>query len=151
MNPSDSCGHCGRLYRIVRRGLIPTHGAPAGGICPGSEKPPAEDRTYSSTDAVKLTGVANRQLQRWVEAGYISVAVRRDVASSHRRYATREILVARLMKRLLDGGLGSLEAVARLARAHYATLDVMHAIGYRGESQSTEHTIGEGLILTIGE
>jgi hypothetical protein len=53
------------------------------------------------------------------------------------------------MGRLLSAGIRNLEVVESLARKHIEEVDILVVMGHTGDSIATEHTFGEGLMLTI--
>lgn len=123
--------------------------------CEGSRFPPAEsypvetDRPLKMSDVSRSTGIAVHRLRRWIEGGYISTISRKDGVAQAYLIPKEEIQVAVIMDRLLSGGLNDLGMVAQIARKHLEEVDILRMMGHTGDSIATEHTIGEGLVLTI--
>lgn len=107
------------------------------------------DLSYPVVKAAELAGVRKHQLQRWQKHGLLNAIPRGEGRVTQHRYTEEEINVAKIMGMLMAAGFGDLKLVHRLARQHIADLAVLAAMGYSGEQMSTEHTIGDGLLLTI--
>ena len=61
---------------------------------------------YRGTSAASACGISYRQLDYWDRTGLVQPSVRGAAGSgSHRLYAFRDILVLKLVKRLLDTGV----------------------------------------------
>ena len=65
-----------------------------------------EDAGYRGPTACKAAGITYRQLDYWARTGLVEPAVRGATGSgSQRLYGFRDILVLKLVKRLLDTGI----------------------------------------------
>nr|WP_239536982.1 MerR family transcriptional regulator [Arthrobacter roseus] len=65
-----------------------------------------EDAGYRGPTACKAAGITYRQLDYWARTGLVEPAVRGASGSgSHRLYGFRDILVLKVVKRLLDTGV----------------------------------------------
>lgn len=103
---------------------------------------------YLAADAARLARVRTHQIQRWTKRGHIR-SLSRESDAQHHRYSLAEIKVAFYMGRLLSAGIRNLEVVESLARKHIEEVDILVVMGHTGDSIATEHTFGEGLMLTI--
>ncbi|MDN5794592.1 MAG: MerR family transcriptional regulator [Intrasporangium sp.] len=76
-----------------------------------------EDTGYRGTTACKAAGITYRQLDYWARTGLVEPAVRSATGSGTQRlYGFRDILVLKVVKRLLDTGV-SLQQI-RVAITH---------------------------------
>jgi len=98
---------------------------------------------------VKLTGATSRQIRSWVENGIIHSEQRNVGNIQHNRFTYDEICVMTVMVRLIAVGFIKPTVAVELARKHYKDVAVLTEMGYAQVSSSTEHTIGDGLVLTI--
>ncbi len=77
----------------------------------------SEDRGYRGPAACKAAGITYRQLDYWARTGLVEPSVRGAAGSgSQRLYGFRDILVLKVVKRLLDTGV-SLQQI-RVAITH---------------------------------
>jgi DNA-binding transcriptional MerR regulator len=77
----------------------------------------AEDAGYRGPTACKAAGITYRQLDYWARTGLVEPSVRSATGSGTQRlYGFRDILVLKVVKRLLDTGV-SLQQI-RVAIAH---------------------------------
>ena len=81
----------------------------------------SEDTGYRGTTACKAVGITYRQLDYWARTGLVEPSVRSAAGSgSQRLYGFRDILVLKVVKRLLDTGVSLQQirlAVTSLRRA----------------------------------
>jgi DNA-binding transcriptional MerR regulator len=67
---------------------------------------PAEDRGYRGPTACAAAGISYRQLDYWARTGLVEPTIRAATGSgSQRLYSFRDILVLKVVKRLLDTGI----------------------------------------------
>ncbi len=96
------------------------HTAPAGaqGLLFDDDLPDLdEDTGYRGTTACKAAGITYRQLDYWARTGLVEPSVRSATGSGTQRlYGFRDILVLKVVKRLLDTGV-SLQQI-RVAITH---------------------------------
>jgi DNA-binding transcriptional MerR regulator len=79
------------------QGLLFTEDAPA---------PPGEDVGYRGPTACSAAGITYRQLDYWARTGLVVPSVRSAAGSgTHRLYSFRDILVLKVVKRLLEAGV----------------------------------------------
>lgn len=149
------CGVCSFLFIIRDDGTLATHDF-ANERCSGSNgRPVAADSpemNIGTAEFARRSGIGKRKLERWTKENRIRTLPRRlgsGKEATFNRYSPAEVDVAVTMERLLSAGWGDLDAAERIARARARDLDVMRAVGYDGESNATEHTLGDGLVLTI--
>lgn len=72
----------------------------------GLPLPPAEDLGYRGTTACAAAGITYRQLDYWARTGLVEPTVRNATGSgSQRLYAFRDVLILKVIKRLLDAGI----------------------------------------------
>jgi DNA-binding transcriptional MerR regulator len=84
------------------------------------EPPQAETGGYRGPTACSAAGITYRQLDYWARTGLVEPSVRAATGSgSQRLYGFRDILVLKVVKRLLDTGI-SLQQI-RAAVAHLRT------------------------------
>jgi DNA-binding transcriptional MerR regulator len=68
--------------------------------------PPAEDIGYRGHTACSAAGITYRQLDYWARTGLVEPTIRPAAGSgSQRLYSFRDILVLKVVKRLLDTGV----------------------------------------------
>ncbi|BDS48899.1 MULTISPECIES: MerR family transcriptional regulator [Rhodoluna] len=95
---------------------------------------------YRGTSAAAACGISYRQLDYWDRTGLVQPSVRGAAGSgSQRLYAFRDILVLKLVKRLLDTGV-SLQQI-RVA------VDQLHAAGIRDLAEITLMSDGSRVYL----
>ena len=94
------------------------HTAPAQGLLFDDDLPDlAEDVGYRGPTACKAAGITYRQLDYWARTGLVEPSVRSATGSGTQRlYGFRDILVLKVVKRLLDTGV-SLQQI-RVAISH---------------------------------
>ena len=83
-----------------------------------------EHAGYRGPIVCKAAGITYRQLDYWARTGLVEPAVRGAKGSgSHRLYSFRDILVLKVVKRLLDTGvsLANIRAALATLRAHGST------------------------------
>jgi DNA-binding transcriptional MerR regulator len=87
-----------------RRRPLPTQ---AQGLLFGEELPQLDERTaYRGPTACAAAGITYRQLDYWARTGLVEPSVRPATGSgTHRLYSFRDILVLKVVKRLLDTGV----------------------------------------------
>ena len=82
-----------------------------------NEQHTAEDSGYRGPTACKAAGITYRQLDYWARTGLVEPSVRSATGSGTQRlYGFRDILVLKVVKRLLDTGV-SLQQI-RVAISH---------------------------------
>ncbi|MFI6846817.1 MerR family transcriptional regulator [Kitasatospora sp. NBC_00085] len=90
--------------------------------------PTSELIGYRGPTACAAAGITYRQLDYWARTGLLEPSVRSVYpASSHRLYSFRDILLLKIVKRLLDAGV-SLQNI-RVAVAHLQSPDVAGLAG----------------------
>jgi DNA-binding transcriptional MerR regulator len=87
-------------------GRTPSESA-QGSLFEASElRPLAEDLGYRGPVACNAAGITYRQLDYWARTGLVEPSIRSAAGSgSQRLYAFRDILVLRIVKRLIDAGV----------------------------------------------
>lgn len=101
---------------------------------------PNTDGGFKGAVAARAAGITYRQLDYWARTGLVEPTVRGAQGSgSQRLYGFRDILVLKLVKRLLDTGI-SLQQI-RTAVAQ------LHAAGVHDLSQTTLMSDGAGVYL----
>lgn len=94
----------------------------------GIPQPPADDVGYRGPTACAAAGITYRQLDYWARTGLVTPSVRPAAGSgSHRLYSFRDVLLLKIIKRLLDLGI-SLQQV-RTAIDHLRTRGVSDLTG----------------------
>ncbi len=86
--------------------------------------PPAEDVGYRGPTACAAAGITYRQLDYWARTGLVEPSVRAARGSGTQRlYGFRDILVLRVVKRLLDTGISlqQIRSAVGYLREHGAT------------------------------
>jgi len=78
-----------------------------GSLCQDNElRPLPEDVGYRGPIACKAAGITYRQLDYWARTGLVEPSIRSAAGSgSQRLYAFRDILILRIVKRLIDTGV----------------------------------------------
>ncbi|MGO1840134.1 MAG: MerR family transcriptional regulator, partial [Candidatus Microbacterium stercoravium] len=98
------------------------------------------DRGYRGTIAAKAAGITYRQLDYWARTELVVPTIRDAKGSgSQRLYGFRDILVLKLVKRLLDTGI-SLQQI-RVA------VEQLHAAGIRDLASTTLMSDGASVYL----
>src|SRR5690625_8013271 len=116
----------------------------------GSVTPVSEDLGYRGPTACAAAGITYRQLDYWARTGLVTPSVRNATGSgSQRLYSFRDILVLKVVKRLLDTGV-SLQQIRQAVthlRAHgvqsLASITLM-SDGEIGRASSRERVDGMG-------
>ena len=68
--------------------------------------PPSQIRGWRGTAACRVVGITYRQLDYWARTGLVEPSIRRASGSgSNRLYSFRDIIVLKVIKRLLDAGV----------------------------------------------
>ncbi len=86
----------------------------------GESEPPSEDIGYRGPIACSAAGISYRQLDYWARTGLVTPSVRDASGSgSARLYGFRDVLVLKVVKRLLDTGvsLHNIRTAVELLRA----------------------------------
>jgi len=86
--------------------------------------PPPEDVGYRGPTACAAAGITYRQLDYWARTGLVEPSVRSATGSgSQRLYGFRDIVVLRIVKRLLDTGISlqQIRSAVIYLREHGAT------------------------------
>jgi DNA-binding transcriptional MerR regulator len=92
-------------------GAAPGGGAPSGPVQPalfddGVPAPPAAGVGYRGPTACAVAGITYRQLDYWARTGLVTPSVRDASGSGTQRlYSFRDVLVLKLVRRLLDTGI----------------------------------------------
>lgn len=100
----------------------PSAASPRQAVLFGAEDPelPADDVGYRGTVACAAAGITYRQLDYWARTGLVAPSVRDARGSgSQRLYSFRDVLVLKVVKRLLDTGvsLHNIRVAVELLRA----------------------------------
>jgi DNA-binding transcriptional MerR regulator len=96
VSTSDAAGDGGRRVPAAAQGLLFTDDLP---VLP-------EGAGYRGTTACGAAGITYRQLDYWARTGLVQPSVRSATGSgSQRLYSFRDILVLKIVKRLLDTGV----------------------------------------------
>jgi DNA-binding transcriptional MerR regulator len=96
VSTSDAAGDRARRVPAAAQGLLFTDDLP---ILP-------EGAGYRGTTALTAAGITYRQLDYWARTGLVEPSVRSATGSgSQRLYSFRDILVLKIVKRLLDTGV----------------------------------------------
>ena len=107
MNPSGEAQHGSTTVPVAAQGLLFTDDLPE----------LSEDIGYRGPTACKAAGITYRQLDYWARTGLVEPSVRGATGSGTQRlYGFRDILVLKVVKRLLDTGV-SLQQI-RVAIQH---------------------------------
>ncbi|XPP25413.1 MAG: MerR family transcriptional regulator [Leucobacter sp.] len=82
---------------------------------------PNEDGGFKGAVAARAAGISYRQLDYWARTGLVEPTVRSAKGSgSQRLYGFRDILVLKLVKRLLDTGISLQQIRTAVAQLHEA-------------------------------
>ncbi|WP_129668204.1 MerR family transcriptional regulator [Phytoactinopolyspora endophytica] len=101
---ADSTSGTGRAGRVVDS-VVPT-GAAQGQLFEPVVNAVPEDMGYRGPTACNAAGITYRQLDYWARTGLVEPTVRSATGSgSQRLYSFRDILVLKIVKRLLDTGV----------------------------------------------
>jgi DNA-binding transcriptional MerR regulator len=101
------------------------HAGEQGLLFDAAVSPPQEDVGYRGPTACAAAGITYRQLDYWARTGLVEPSVRSAQGSgSQRLYSFRDILVLKVVKRLLDTGV-SLQQI-RTAVTHLRDRGVQH-------------------------
>lgn len=99
-----------------------------------------DDEGYSGTVAAKASGITYRQLDYWARTELVKPSLRgADGSGTQRLYSFHDVLVLRLVKRLLDTGI-SLQQI-RVA------VDQLHESGIRDLAEVTLMSDGASVYL----
>lgn len=97
---------------------------------------------YKGSVAAKAAGITYRQLDYWARTGLVEPTVRNASGSgSQRLYGFRDILVLKLVKRLLDTGI-SLQQIR-------TAIEQLHASGVSDLAEVTLMSDGAGVYLCV--
>ncbi|MBC9955364.1 MerR family transcriptional regulator [Leucobacter sp. cx-42] len=101
---------------------------------------PNTDGGFKGAVAARAAGITYRQLDYWARTGLVEPTVRSAKGSgSQRLYGFRDILVLKLVKRLLDTGI-SLQQIR-------TAVEQLHEAGVHDLSQTTLMSDGAGVYL----
>ncbi len=101
---------------------------------------PNQEGGFKGATAARAAGISYRQLDYWARTGLVEPTVRGAAGSgSQRLYGFRDILVLKLVKRLLDTGISLQQIRTAVAQLHEA--------GVRDLSQTTLMSDGVGVYL----
>ncbi|MDA9913029.1 MerR family transcriptional regulator [Candidatus Nanopelagicales bacterium] len=85
---------------------VPSQDAQGSLFADSELRPLAEDLGYRGPVACNAAGITYRQLDYWARTGLVEPSIRSAAGSgSQRLYAFRDILVLRIVKRLIDAGV----------------------------------------------
>ncbi|HEU0257258.1 MAG TPA: MerR family transcriptional regulator [Microbacteriaceae bacterium] len=99
---------------------------------------------YRGAIAARAAGISYRQLDYWARTGLVEPTVREATGSgSQRRYGFRDILVLKLVKRLLDTGI-SLQQIR-------TAVDQLREAGVRDLAQTTLMSDGASVYLCTSD
>lgn len=151
---TGECPDCFRLYRLSAEGIIHTHVAKnKAEECSGSGKKPIAISEYRKLyrTAYQIDaefGVPEHMVKRWAKVGYVEAAAP-TVGGAASVFDAREIEIMITMRRLMEAGFSRMSVIEPIARARQERIDIMRAMGYDGDSFTTEHTLESGMLLTI--
>ena len=95
-SPADAAAKAAARARAGQQGLLFTDDLP---VLP-------EDMGYRGPTACSAAGITYRQLDYWARTGLVEPSIRNAAGSgSQRLYGFRDILVLKVVKRLLDTGV----------------------------------------------
>jgi len=101
---------------------------------------PNQEGGFKGATAARAAGISYRQLDYWARTGLVEPTVRGAAGSgSQRLYGFRDILVLKLVKRLLDTGISLQQIRTAVAQLHEA--------GVRDLSQTTLMSDGASVYL----
>jgi DNA-binding transcriptional MerR regulator len=98
---------------------------------------------------MKATGVTPRQLRAWVDQGLVRVEKVEAGGTWRNKFPEDEIQVIYHMVRIVRAGISKPSIAASIARKHVRDVEVLVEMGYDQVSSSTEHSIGDGVVLMI--
>jgi DNA-binding transcriptional MerR regulator len=85
---------------------IPTAAVGQGELFPELRQAPAQDLGYRVPTALAAAGISYRQLDYWARTGLVTPSIRGAAGSgSQRLYSFRDVLVLKVVKKLLDAGV----------------------------------------------
>ena len=115
------------LEQVTAAPVVPAAVAAAQGAAAGPE-PTSALVGYRGPTACAAAGITYRQLDYWARTGLVEPSVRAAQGSgSHRLYSFRDVLVLKVVKRLLDAGV-SLQSI-RAAVAHLGSCEAADLSG----------------------
>jgi DNA-binding transcriptional MerR regulator len=98
---------------------------------------PAAPKVYRSEAACHAAGISHRQLDYWARTGLVKPSVRFGQPGKHNLYSFRDILLLKVIKRLLDAGIS-------LKQARVA---VLHLQRYEGDDLSRVTLMSDGVSI----
>lgn len=98
---------------------------------------PAAPQAYRSEAACHAAGISHRQLDYWARTGLVKPSVRFGQPGKHNLYSFRDILLLKVIKRLLDAGIS-------LKQARVA---VLHLQRYEGDDLSRLTLMSDGVSI----
>ena len=98
---------------------------------------PAAPKVYRSEAACHAAGISHRQLDYWARTGLVKPSVRYGQPGKHNLYSFRDILLLKVIKRLLDAGIS-------LKQARVA---VLHLQRYEGDDLSRVTLMSDGVSI----
>jgi DNA-binding transcriptional MerR regulator len=98
---------------------------------------PAAPQAYRSEAACHAAGISHRQLDYWARTGLVKPSVRFGQPGKHNLYSFRDILLLKVIKRLLDAGIS-------LKQARVA---VQHLQRYEGDDLSRVTLMSDGVSI----
>lgn len=98
---------------------------------------PAAPQAYRSEAACHAAGISHRQLDYWARTGLVKPSVRFGQPGKHNLYSFRDILLLKVIKRLLDAGIS-------LKQARVA---VLHLQRYEGDDLSRVTLMSDGVSI----
>jgi DNA-binding transcriptional MerR regulator len=97
----------------------------------------AAPQAYRSEAACHAAGISHRQLDYWARTGLVKPSVRFGQPGKHNLYSFRDILLLKVIKRLLDAGIS-------LKQARVA---VLHLQRYEGDDLSRVTLMSDGVSI----
>jgi DNA-binding transcriptional MerR regulator len=98
---------------------------------------PAAPQAYRSEAACHAAGISHRQLDYWARTGLVKPSVRFGQPGKHNLYSFRDIVLLKVIKRLLDAGIS-------LKQARVA---VLHLQRYEGDDLSRLTLMSDGISI----
>lgn len=98
---------------------------------------PTPPQAYRSEAACHAAGISHRQLDYWARTGLVKPSVRFGQPGKHNLYSFRDILLLKVIKRLLDAGIS-------LKQARVA---VLHLQRYEGDDLSRLTLMSDGISI----
>jgi DNA-binding transcriptional MerR regulator len=98
---------------------------------------PAAPQAYRSEAACHAAGISHRQLDYWARTGLVKPSVRFGQPGKHNLYSFRDIVLLKVIKRLLDAGIS-------LKQARVA---VLHLQRYEGDDLSRLTLMSDGVSI----